>query len=393
MKKISIKVFNTGGQMIKEWVNATFDGFSKEINSGLGECLITLGEKIDYQGPELKLGNTVEIFVADEDTVDEGFIKIYSGYISLIEPTIDGGTERILVHVLGHYTKLSTDFLKNGSQVVLYSDTTDGLTTTASGTSADLGLILRAIITRYRAETTNPKLYFTLQSIPDVSQTALYSISLKTYREAFDSVCSMLPSGYFWYVDEDGKVSIKNTPTTPTHRFQFGKHFKSLKIEKSMEKIRNFVVVWNGEPVTGDEVFKHYEDEASITQYGRRSDKIVDYGIDDDTSADKIGAKFIAENKDPSIKLTCEIIDNNYDAINGYDIESIQAGDTCSFVGFNASLSEILNENMLITKVDYLFDRVIIEVELKKTGLVDWQKQTSLQVEDLASYNVPESYS
>lgn len=391
MKNISIKVYSQNGQFLKEWVNATFDGFSKEINSGLGECLITLGEKIDYQGIELKLGNTIDIYISDKDTTDEGFIRIYSGYISMIEPAIDGSKEGILVHAIGHYTKLSLDILKNGSQVVLYSDTTNGLTTTASGTEADLGLILRAIIARYRAETSNPKIYTTLTSIPLISQTALYSISMKTYREAFDSVCSMLPSGYFWYVDENGLLSIKQKATTPDHRFQFGKHFKAIKIERSMEKIRNFCLIWNGE--TGvSSVFNHYQDDASIAQHGRRVETIVDYGIDDDTSADKIGAKFIAENKDPSIKLVCEILDNNYDSVNGYDIESIQAGDTCSFLNFNASLSDILQENMLITKVDYLFDRVIIEVELKKTGLVDWQEKTSLKVEDLASYSVPETY-
>ena len=391
MKKISIKVLNTSGELIKEWVNATFDGFSKEINSGLGECLVTLGEKIDYSGSELKLGNIVEIYVSDSNTITEGFKKVYSGYISMIEPMVDGSNEKILVHILGHYTKLSTDILKDGAQVVLYSDTTDGLTTTASGSEADIGLILRAIITRYRAETSNPILYTTLASVPLITQTALYSISMKTYREAFDSVCSMLPSGYFWYVDENGLTSIKSKPTTATHNFQFGRHFKAIKIEKSMEKIRNFCLVWNGE--TGaSAVFNHYEDDASILQYGRRVETIVDYGIDDDTSADKIGAKFIAENKNPSVKLTCEILDNNIDTVNGYDIESINPGDTCSFIGFDASLSSILEENMLITKVDYLFDRVIIEVELIKTGLVDWQEKTSLKVEDLASYNVPETY-
>jgi hypothetical protein len=391
MKNIAIKVYRPSGEFMKEWKSATFEGFTKEVNSGLGECLITLGEKFDYSGNELSLNNTVEIYVSDEDTTIDGSVKIYSGYISMIEPSIDGSNEGILVHVLGHYTKLSTDILKDTDQVVLYSDTTDGLTTTATGSEADIGLILRAIITRYRAETTNPKLYTTLASIPLISQTALYSISMKTYRDAFDSVCSMLPAGYFWYVDENGLVSIKSKPTTATHKFEFGKHCKSIKIEKSLEKIRNFLLVWNGE--TGaPAVFNHYQDDASITQYGRRAETLVDYGIDDDTSADKIGAKFIAENKDPSVKLVCEIIDNNYDSKNGYNIESIQAGDTCSFYNFNASLSDVLQENMLITKVDYLFDRVIIEVELIKTGLIDWQEKTSLKVEDLASYSVPESY-
>jgi len=391
MKNISIKIYRPSGEFLKELVNATFDGFSKEINSGLGECLITLGEKFDYSGNEIELNNTVDIFVSDNDTSLDGSMKIYSGYISLIEPMVDGANESILIHVLGHYTKLSTDILKNADQVVLYSDTTDGLTTTASGTEADISLILRAIITRYIAETSDSKLYSTAVSIPIIGQTALYSISMKTYRDAFDSVCSMLPEGYFWYVDENGLMTIKSKSVTTVHNFELGKHCKSVKIQKSLEKIRNFLLVWNGE--TGaSSVFNHYQDDVSIYKYGRRAETLIDYGIDDDTSADKIGAKFLAENKDPSVKLTCEIIDNNYDSINGYDIESIQPGDTCTFYNFDSSLSDILQENMLITKVEYLFNRVLIEVELIKTGLIDWQEKTSVKVEDLASYSVPVTY-
>lgn len=393
MKKITIKVYRPSGEFIKEWTNIVFNGFTKEINSGLGECIITMGEKFDYQGGELEIGNTVEVFVSDDQTLTDGFLKIYSGYISLIEPEVNGGEEGITIHILGHYTKLSTDILKNGSQVVLYSDSAAGLTTTASGSATDIGLILRGIIDRYRAETTNPKLNYSNITIPLISQTALYSISLKTYRDAFDSVCSMLPTGYFWYVDEDGQIWIKQAPTTPTHTFELSKHNKSIKAQKSMEAIRNFLLIWNGETGVGTKFFKSYSDAGSLAQYGRRAETLVDYGIDvsDTASADAIAAKFLAENKDPQIKLTCEIVDNN-ESNNGYDIESIQPGDTCRFVGFNPDLADFIKDNMLITKVQYLVDRVIIDVEPTKSGLVDWQKKTSLKVEDLASYNVPATY-
>jgi hypothetical protein len=393
MKNLSIKVYTNNGTFLKDWASiANFSGFSKEINSGLGECIIELLVQIDYLGADLAENNRVDILISDKDTSTDGFVKIYSGYISLIEPSVDGSKESVLVHLLGHYTKLSTDFLKNGSQITLYSDNTNGLTTTASGTSADLGLILRGILDRYIAETENPNVFYSSVSIPLVSQTALYSLSLKTYREAIDSVCSMLPSGYFWFVDEEGMIYIKPKPTTPTHTFQFGKHFKSIKISKSMEKIRNFLLIWNGDP-SGSAIFKYYSDEASIKKYGRRSDFIQDNGITDTSSADKMGAKYIAENKDPSIKLTCEILDNNFDDVNGYNIESIQVGNTCKFINFNSSITDILNDNMLITKVDYLFDRVILEIELIKTGIVDIQNKTTKQVTELKAQGIPATYS
>ena len=146
MKNLSIKVFSPSGGFIKEWFNFSFSGFTKEINAGLGECIVNLFEKFDYTGSELKLGNGIEIWISDKQTLaTEGMFLIYSGYISLYEPFVDGGKEGITIHVLGHYTKLSLDILKNGSQTTLYTETSAGITTT-SATAADAGLVVRAII-------------------------------------------------------------------------------------------------------------------------------------------------------------------------------------------------------------------------------------------------------
>jgi len=389
-KSISIKVYDQSGTFLKEWPNAAFSGFSKEINGGLSECIIELGVPFDYQGVELAEGNVVDITISDKQ-VPAGK-RIYSGYISLIEPHVEGNMEGVTVNLLGHYTKLSTDFLKNNVTTKLYSDSSAGLTTTASGSAADIGLIIRGIIDRYRAETVSPKLYYSTVSIPLAGQTALYAISLKTYREAFDKIISMYGSNYFYYIDEDGLVTVKQKPTAPTHTFQFGKHFSSVKIHKSLEKVRNFLLIWNGETGAGS-VYNHYQDDASIKQYGRRSEYIEDFGIADNTSADKIGAKFIAENKDPDVKLVCELIDDNVDSINGYDVDSVQPGDSCRFVGFNQSLSSIINDNMLITKVDYTLGKITLTIEMNKSGIVNWQNKTAKEVNDLMSQGIPATYS
>ena len=387
IKTICIKVYGPSGTFLKEWTNATFSGFSKEINGGLSECVIELGVPFDYQGADVDVGNIVDIIVSDAD-VPSGR-RVYSGYISLITPHVDGGVEGITVNLLGHYTRLSIDFLKEGVATTLFSDSTVGLTDTGPGDAADIGLIVRGIIDRYRAETANPKIYYSTASVPLAGQTALYTLGLKTYREALDKIISMYASNYFYYIDEDGLLTIKQKPTTPTHTFQLSKDNKSVRIDKSLEKIRNFLLVWNGE---NPGVFNHYDDEASITKYGRRSEYIEDFGINDDTSADKIGAKFIAENKDPDIKLTCEILDDSIDPINGYDIESVQPGDSCRFVGFNQSLSNIVNDNMLITKVDYTLGRITLTIEMSKSGIINWQDETAKEVNDLRSQGIPPSY-
>jgi len=390
MKNLTIKVNRPSGEFLKDWTSiSSFEGFSKEINGGLGECILNLGVKFDYQGNELELGNTVEIYISDKQTTDDGFKKIYSGYISLIEAYVDGKKEGIMVHVLGHYTKLSTDFLKNGSQTTLYSDSSDGLTTSSPGDEADIGLIMRAVIDRYRAESINPKIFYTLSSIEILGITALYTLAVKTYRECLDKLISMYPENYFYYIDENGLLTIKQKSSTPDHTFEFRKHFKLIKIQRGMEKIRNNLLVWNGEDPG---VFNGYPDDASILQYGRRSEYQEDSGIADDTSADKIGAKYIAENKDADIKVICELIDDNIDVDNGYDIESVEPGDTCRFTGFNANISDILKDNMLITRVDYQLEKIILTVEVSKSGIVNWQNKTAREVNDLKSYGIPESY-
>ena len=388
MKNISIKVYRPTGEFIKDWSSvANFEEFIKEINAGLGECIVNLGVPFDYDGSELDLNNIVEIDIADKDTKTNGFTRIYSGYISLIEPFVDGKKEGITVHLLGEYTKLSLDYLKNENIVILYSDSTNGITTTSSGTSADIGLIVRGILNRYRLETTSPKINYSITSIPDIGQNALYSFRLVTYREAIDKIINIFPAGYFWYVDEYNIFTIKQKSSTPIHTFEFGKHFKSLRIQKSMETLRNFVLVWDG-----DSFFKNYSNSSSILKYGRRVNAIQDNAIGDSVTANGIASKYLNENKDQEISIVCEIIDNNLSEY-GYDIESIQPGDTCKFIGFNSATTDILNENMLITKVIYNLDKVILSVKLTKTGIIDNQKKLKTYVEDLSNLNVPATYS
>ncbi len=383
MKKVSIKVYNPGGQFLKEW-NSSLVSFTKEINSGISECLIDLAVPFDYQGGELALGNIVDIYVNDKETISSDAILIYSGYISLYQAYSDGPKEGIAVNLLGHYTKLSTDILKDGTQTKLYTETTSGLSTSNEDEEADIGTIIKAIIDRYRDENTGVKINYISASIELTGTTAKYVFDQMSYREALDKALSMAPAGWFYYIDENGIVYFRNKPTTPTHIFEFGKHFKSIKVEKSFEKVRNFLLIWNGEQDGGAGlIYKHYEDAASIAQYGRRFEKLVDYSMSLETTADKIGAKFLAENKNPEVKVICEIVDNNENNF-GYDIEKIQPGDTCRFVGFEERLNDLLADNMLISKVVYNLDRVEITVEAVKSGLVDFQDKTSKKVERYA---------
>ena len=385
MKNITIRVSRPNGSFLKEWSNATFGSFVKELNAGLGVCEIKLGEKFDYQGSELALGNTVEILISDKETVNlpEGYRLVYSGYISNYHPWVRGKNEGITVYLLGHYTKLALDIWQNSGT---------NTTTFEYSSATDFGQMFRDLMDRYIAETTSPKLSYSAGSIKLTSTTGKYMFEMKTYREGIEKIKSMAPENWFWYVDELGIVYFKSKPTTPTHTFVFKKHFSEVEVERSMEKIRNAMLFWNGE-LGVTEIYKLYGDAGSITQYGRRLQKYFDYGVGDEATADIIAAKFIAETKEPAVKVVCEILDNNEDAVNGYDIESIQPGDTCVFKGFNEQFADIFKENMLISKVIYSLNKVELTVEVARAGIIEWQERTNKKVEDSYSRGVPAVYS
>jgi len=405
-KQLLAKVSTPGGTQLAVWSDFAFRGFVKELNAGPGECLITLPENFDYSEVDVNEGNFVDIEVSDWDTQNaktpgDPTVLIYSGYISRTWSRIDESGEKLEITLLGHYTKLGTDVLKNGAQTTLYSEPTAGLTITAGDLdAADIGLMMRALLDRYIAENPGTKISYEIGDIPDASLTVTYSLEQKTYREAMEKLKDLAPAGTHYYVETSGKVKFKPMLSTPTHKFIFGKHFKSVTVERSMEKIRNFLLVWNGEN-GASQVYKHYEDDASVLQYGRRMATLNDYGIDDENAADALGAKFLAENKDAGIKVNCSISDNNGANIgsdglpvSGYDIESIQPGDTCQFVGYDPDFAEIFRDNMLITKVDYYLNRVDLEVEIIKSGILDFQEQQRRDIGDIGSggLKIPESY-
>lgn len=384
-KILKIRVYTPSGVLINTWNEASFDQVVKEIGADVNECVISLNKAFDYSGVELALGNFIEILAYGSNiTSNESLTEklIFKGFISLVEPFLNGKKEGITVRCLSHASRLSSDLMKDGTTTTLFTDTSTGLTTSSPGSAADIGLVMRTIIDRYRAETSNPQINYSSDSIPDVGTNVLYSFECKTYKEAMDKLIDVCPAGYFYFIDELGIVWLKQKTTTPKHKFTIGLNMTALRIEKSLEKIKNFVLIWDGE-VAG--VFKHYQDDTSISLYGRRTALIKDYGTDED-GFDLMGAKFIADNKDPDFKVYATIADNYY-------IESIEPGDTCSFFNFDEIFSDVLSYILVITKVVYKLNEVEIQADLRKSGIVDMLTETKQKLEDQSIEGIPASYS
>ena len=379
-KTITIKIYNVDNKFIGVWKDFTFDGFSKQLNGGLGQCVIKLAKGFNYQGSELKLNNQVRIYVTDRDTInaDNGNKEklIYTGYISKYESILTSDKEEILVYLLGYHTKFTQDIYKNGTDISINQP--EPLTDPA----VDIGTMMANIIERYIAETVNSPINYNLAGLKTTSTTGKYFFELMTYLEAINAVKEMAPNDWYWYVGEDLLFEFTNKPTTATHDFILGKHFSSVTVERSMEKIKNAMMIKSNSVDAGN-LLKLYSDTGSIDDYGRRIEKKYDEQLYDEVTANKIGEEFVNNHKDIDIRVNCVIFDNNYHDSFGYDIESINPGDTCTFRGFNDSYIDIFKENMLITSVKYDLEKVFLTIEPMKAGIVTRQEKSIRGIDEI----------
>jgi hypothetical protein len=390
MKSYIIKIYNVSGDFIATKKDFSFTGFRKQINSGVGEFVFVLPNKFDdfSENYEIALNNKVELWVQDDDTGSDG-VRMYSGYISSYNPRIVGNKENVEVKCLGYVSKLATSILKNGTQIELKTSSATGLTTGDTASATPISDIVAAIVDRYQDEAVNPIVNYSDTSIDTISDTMTYTFNAKYYDEAIDLCRQYAPSGTFWYVDSSNIINFKTKPTTATHTFVLGKDFSQIQTAKNMEDVVNRVLFTSSNDVVT--IMKLYSDSDSSDLYDDRWAVISDSRVQVEDTADLVGNSTLDSKKDPIINTKVEIIDNN-GANSGYDIESIEPGHTCKFVGFDPITSQTFNDNMMIVSVEYTPDSVVIEVEQLADSIARRTIQSERKIVDQDSPNRPKSY-
>lgn len=363
-KVINIKSFNSSGVFVKNITDATFESFRKTINGGLSDLTIKLARKIDdfNSAGDASIGNRVDIWVFDEDTTTDGTM-IYSGFIEQQNGHIQGGEEYVEIVCYGMIAKLNNDILKSGSQTKLYTKATDGLTVTeVDQEAAEVSDVVRAIIELFNDN--NPNAYIKnndtgVDTIEDTGNNMQYTFIAPTYFNALDVCLKISPQNWYWFLDSNNNISFKPSSNTADHTFLLSKHIANIRVSKVADSIKNILLLFDG-----DVTYKQYKDDTSIALYGRRVKQETDINIKDSATMDNYGASFIEENKEPKIRLEIDIIDNN-ESDKGYDIESINPGQTCKITGITPD-GDIFSDNMIITEVVWYLDRATLIIETDK---------------------------
>ena len=374
LKVYTQKVATPANTFIYSTNQFAFSTITNNINSGYGTLTITLPKKFDDfdEGTIIKFNNQVKIYAYDDEN-PEGIVK-YSGYITSIKANV-GETESVTIECAGYQSMLSLDIARDGF----------GNYNLSSG-AVDWYVAFQLWYDAYMLY--NPTSPFIYNKPADLGYNVEWSSKSSTWQQAIDYIYKQGNASWYYYFDANCELFVKPVASTAKHIFTFGKDIYSVNFDKNISEIKNEVLFWNG--VTGGgSIAKKYTDATSVTNYGRRVELKQDGRVTSTTTADAIGNRFIADNKDVFDVVTIQVLDNGFSDM-GYDTDSIQVGDTFLIRNINANNS--LSKNMLITNITDNIDYVEIVAEdvTKTTSRVLYNLQEQLR--QLQTQNAPNAY-
>lgn len=356
-KQYNVQIFDLDGTTLLYSVppNILKDrapSFTSRINAGLGECILDLNLPFDNFGYGTRIKNDaiVEIW-----SVDDSFPlgrRIYKGYISKIAPKISGSWVGVSITCLGLGSLLTHSLYRNGA-----SDT-------VTHTAVDPQAIAEAIITHFNTIEGGALISYTHDTSTELVGTNVTKVFTdKTWFDAMTDCLKLASSGFWWSVDRDGLLSFKSKPSSATHQFVIQKHIETLDAPRDSEGVYNDIEVrWSG----GTTLFTDASSQAeyghgSGTPTGKRTKILSDSSVTSSGGADQVGNKFLAENKDAQVKVTCTVNQN-------YDIDSIKVGDTCTILNYDIDFA-FIPSNMQIVGMSYNGDTVDLDLESPQANL------------------------
>lgn len=343
--------------------------FSWGINAGPQELVVRLARNYDNfgEGGDVELNNDVVVECFDREAPNG--TRIFRGFISQYRSVIDGQTEYVEVVLQSYSFLLAKQFLRdaNGYTALKYL-------------SEDPSDILKDIIDKQRAA--GGEVRYTATSIQSTGTSVSYTFNLYTYKEAADKVLELCPDGWFWYIDSNNIIYLKNKASTPDHRLFIGKEISKLEAVKDMEGVTNQVYFVGGIPEGAQQIYRKYDRSGSIATYGVAAEKLVDRRVELTTTADVMAERILDAKDTPTLKLFIEVVDNNgEDEDLGYDIESFSVGDVIRINNlkqavrtdtqwdvalwdvdvWEAALVYTFPDSSQIVKITYAPDRAVLE--------------------------------
>ena len=329
-KRFSYKLYYSSTDIRDVWGNEVLNDptFRTTINGGAGEVVIKLARKVDAfgEGDDIVLNRQVDIYVYDRDQ-PQGLL-LYRGFISGYTPILDGPQEYVEITILGYVVEIGSRILKDGAgnTTISYTD--------------DPSNMMKDIIQKYRAEGGN--LNYTSTSIDLTGISVTYIFTCFTIKEALDKVVELTPYGWYWRIDPDGTIYLKNKSATADHQLYIGKHIFYMSPTRKLDDLRNCYYFIGGTPPGQPQLYRKYKRISSVNTWGLKEEKYTDSRVTNSLTADVKATRFLDEKQEPSIITTLRVLDNNGENPDiGYDIESIKPGDTLAIANLKSSRKDL----------------------------------------------------
>lgn len=390
-KTASFRFYDIAGVYIGTLHDATFDTFRKVMNGGLGDINITLamGFAECYESAYTVPGNRVEIVIVDAETPPDGVI-MYSGFILTRSPQISGNKEKVTLTCRGHAAKFPFLPLKNGTTTVLRTNTASGLTTGATASASPLHTIFKAVIDRYRAETSYPVLNYSATSMDTFTETLTYTFKTKNLTFPINKINENAPVGTYWRTGADNLVYFLKASTTPDHILVLGSHFEEIVDNETLDGMVNRQhFSYNGSPPT---VAKLFSRSTSSNQYGDWWDWRVDGRYTIDAEVARVANATLDAKSIPPRQTVVHVPDNNGSRKIGYDIERFEPGQTVAILNLPASAQLNFPPMFQIAAMDYSMDGAILELNTKADDLARALAKIEAESQQEDTEVVPSSY-
>lgn len=366
IKQVFIKNYDTSGIFKGVFFDFAFSNFTESLNSGLGDVSVVVPRNFDnynFDGA-IEEGFETRIFIADQE--DLSGIQIGSFKLDEIDTQVSD-TETVSLSCSGYIHELALDLVEKqtpAANTVIYTTP-----------NQDLSQTIKDVIDLYQTNNTNPKVNYGsgTTTISNTGKTEAVEIVMNSPADIIEHCAKQADPDWFFRVGIDNLVYFQQISSTPDHLFTLGKDIISLNPKRSLRDVRNNFIITNGlASGDADALLKNYTDATSTTTYGRRFEKKRDGRFKaTGNTADEWGARNVGLFKDPINKVRARIVDSNIGG--GYDIESVNVGDTFKFR--NLVDNPAITGNMIITSKTYGIDFIDITAD-------DTQTYVSRQLEE-----------
>lgn len=330
-KRFGYKMYYSATDIRDVWGNEVLNDptFRYTVNGGPGEVVVKLARKVDAfgEGEDIVLNRKIDIYVYDRDEPNGALL--YRGFLAGFSPVLDGDQEYIEITILGYTVELGLRILKDASG-----------NTSLEYYSEDPSNILKDIIDKYQAD--GGEINYSATSVDTTGNSVDYLFTCFTVKEALDKVLELTPYGWYWRVNPNGIIYLKEKSATADHKLYIGKHVIYMRPEKRIEALRNTLYFIGGIPPGEAQLYRKYTRSSSVTTWGLKEEKYTDSRVTNTDTADVKADRFLDEKEEPEIRTTLRILDNNGENTNlGYDIESISPGDTISIENLKSSRKDL----------------------------------------------------